>query len=184
MRILLIYASIEGQTRKIAGFIADRLAAIGHKVDRFEAGGEAELPDPAQFDSVMVAAPLHMGHFPMPLRRLVKRNASALMARPGAFVTVSLAAASADPGEVEEVGAIVEAFSQETGWWPVSVHHSAGALKYTEYDFFRRWMLKRIAAKEGGPTDTSRDHEFTDWDKLEHFVSSFAADVPSVAGKL
>jgi menaquinone-dependent protoporphyrinogen oxidase len=66
----------------------------------------------------------------------------------------------------------------------VSIHHAAGALKYTEYDFFRRWMLKRIAKKEGGPVDTSLDHEFTDWDALDAFVRTFVEQVPDVAGKI
>jgi menaquinone-dependent protoporphyrinogen oxidase len=33
--------------------------------------------------------------------------------------------------------------------------------------------LRRIARKEGGPTDTSRDHELTDWAA----VAALAADV-------
>jgi menaquinone-dependent protoporphyrinogen oxidase len=31
--------------------------------------------------------------------------------------------------------------------------------------------MRRIARKEGAPTDTSRDHELTDWPALDRFVS-------------
>ena len=52
--------------------------------------------------------------------------------------------------------------------------------KYVEYDFFKRWMLRRIAEKEGGPVDTWRDHELTDWVALEGFVRTFLAQAGSV----
>lgn len=184
MRFLLIYSTIEGQTRKITNHIAERLSAGGHDITLMDATDVKSAPSAEAFDAVFAAAPLHIGSFPMPFRQFVRNNATTLMSRPGAFVTVSLSAASEDPHEVEEVGAIAEKFSKETGWWPVSTHHAAGALKYTEYDFFRRWMLKRISQKEGGPTDTSRDHEFTDWAALDAFVDGFTSQVPNLAGKI
>ena len=33
---------------------------------------------------------------------------------------------------MEEIADIVEKFSKETGWWPVTVHHAAGALLVQE----------------------------------------------------
>ena len=52
--------------------------------------------------------------------------------------------------------------------------HCAGALKYTQYDFFKRWMLKRIAAAEGGPIDTKHDYELTNWTEIKCFVDDFS----------
>jgi len=37
-------------------------------------------------------------------------------------------------------------------------------------------VMKWIAGKAGGSTDTSRDHEYTDWDALGRFAAEFAAD--------
>jgi menaquinone-dependent protoporphyrinogen oxidase len=184
MRVLIVYATVEGQTRKIATHLASVLANSGQDVQLMDATESDVMPNADNLDAVIITAPVHIGSFPAPIRRFVKSNAEKLMARPGAFVSVSLAAASSEEGEVDEINDIVEAFSEETGWWPVSVHHAAGALKYTEYDFFRRWMLKRIVAKEGGPTDTSRDHEFTDWAALDEFATTFVDEAPVVAGKI
>lgn len=184
MRILVLFATIEGHTGKIAQHVSSMLEKAGHDVRMINATQEEAVPGAEEFDASIIAAPIHIGTFPAPMRRLVKTNADTLMARPGAFVSVSLAAASSVDEELEEVAKYVEEFSEETGWWPLSVHHAAGALKYTEYDFFRRWMLKRIAAKEGGPTDTSRDYEFTDWDALDGFIDNFVAQAPAVAGKI
>lgn len=184
MRILLVFATVEGQTRKIATHIAERLSGAGHDVDLVDAADIKAAPAAESFEAAIIAAPVHISTYPVPLRRFIKNNAETLMARPGAFVSVSLTAAMEDDSEAAELADIVEKFSQETGWWPVSVHHAAGALRYTEYDFFRRWMLKRIAEKEGGPTDTSRDHEFTDWVALDDFIDGFVAQAPDVAGKI
>ncbi|MCK5747296.1 flavodoxin domain-containing protein [Oricola sp.] len=184
MRILLVYATVEGQTRKIATHVAERLSGSGHDITLIDATDAKAAPAADSFDASILLAPVHVGTFPAPLRHFAKANVEALMARPGAFISVSLAAASADKGEVAEIAGYVDKFSKETGWWPVSVHNAAGALKFTEYDFFRRWMLKRIAEKEGGPTDTSRDHEFTDWNTLDAFVDGFVAHAPTVAGKI
>ena len=37
--------------------------------------------------------------------------------------------------------------------------------------------MKRIAAKAGGDTDTSRDYEYTDWADLQRFADRFGARV-------
>ncbi len=36
-------------------------------------------------------------------------------------------------------------------------------------------LMKHIAAKEGGETDTSRDFEYTDWDEVTRFAETFAS---------
>lgn len=184
MRVLVIYATIEGHSRTIAARIERHLRKSGHPVDLVDA---AQPPVSISIDktkAVFVIGPVHAGSYPAPLRRYVREHARDLMARPGAFVSVSLTAASDDAAERAELDPIVEAFSEETGWWPIAVHHAAGALKYTEYDYFRRWVLKRISASQGGPTDTTQDYEFTNWDALEAFADRFVREAPVVAGKV
>jgi menaquinone-dependent protoporphyrinogen oxidase len=34
--------------------------------------------------------------------------------------------------------------------------------------------MKRIVAKAGGDTDTTRDYEYTDWEDLRRFAQDFA----------
>jgi menaquinone-dependent protoporphyrinogen oxidase len=50
----------------------------------------------------------------------------------------------------------------------------AGRLAYREYNVLVRFLIKRIAKKEGGPTDTSRDHELTDWDAVDRLGREMA----------
>ena len=66
-------------------------------------------------------------------------------------------------------------FEHRTQWTPREVHHAAGAFRFSQYDFLKRWALKYIAYRKGQPTDTSKDYELTDWDALGAFVDSFVA---------
>jgi menaquinone-dependent protoporphyrinogen oxidase len=49
----------------------------------------------------------------------------------------------------------------------------AGALLYRKYGFLKRWIMKRIVARAGGDTDTSRDYEYTDWNDMRAFAKEF-----------
>jgi menaquinone-dependent protoporphyrinogen oxidase len=58
----------------------------------------------------------------------------------------------------------------------------AGALLYTKYNFIVRFVMKQIVKKKSGSTDTSRDHEYTDWAALDRFVEDLLHDVPAAQG--
>jgi menaquinone-dependent protoporphyrinogen oxidase len=40
----------------------------------------------------------------------------------------------------------------------------------------KKWIIRRIVAKAGGDTDTSRDYEYTDWQALAEFVHHFVTE--------
>jgi menaquinone-dependent protoporphyrinogen oxidase len=175
MKILLIYGTTEGHTRKIASYIADRLSGHGHSVALAEAGDGASRQDIGRFDAVLVAGSVHVGRYQPALIHFVRQQRAALDARPNAFISVSLAAAGGDPDDVQGLKKCLDAFFARTRWQPRQLHHVAGAFRYTAYGFFKRWAMRYIAHRKGGPTDTSRDHELTDWDDLARFVDAFAA---------
>lgn len=51
-----------------------------------------------------------------------------------------------------------------------AVRTVAGALRYTQYDFFRRSIVKRIARETGVATDATHDIEYTDRATVENYV--------------
>ena len=57
---------------------------------------------------------------------------------------------------------------------PARIVSVAGRLAYREYGFFIRWVMKRIAKKEGAPTDTSRDYELTNWGEVDALARDMA----------
>ena len=174
----VLFASTEGQT----ALIAIRLAAVLH-----EHGLDAEAIDVSTLDAetldwsrvrgALVGASLHLGHHQKSAARFVDRHAAQLNTVPSAFFSVSLAAASKNPEEVVEAGRIARAFPAEHGWKPSLILSVAGRLAYREYNFLIRFVMKRIAKKEGGPTDTSRDHELTNWDEVDRLGHEMAAAI-------
>ena len=68
----------------------------------------------------------------------------------------------------------MQRFLARCGWRPAITKMIAGALPYTRYNWLKRQMMKRIVAKAGGDTDTTRDYEYTDWIDLRNFAQDFA----------
>tara|TARA_R110002020_G_scaffold316254_6_gene531317 strand:- start:803 stop:1351 length:549 start_codon:yes stop_codon:yes gene_type:complete len=180
MSILVLYATVEGHSRKIAEYAAAQLEKMGHGV----VVGDVREPGfalPGRFEGVLLCAPVHMGRYPASLAQFILDWKSALAEVPTALVSVSLAIRSGiaeDRAEAEGYPAHLE---KKTGFHIPKVHHAAGALKYLEYDFFKRMLMRQIASKEGGPVDTSKDHEFTDWAALDGFLREFADDIALAA---
>jgi menaquinone-dependent protoporphyrinogen oxidase len=177
MQVLLVYGTTEGYTRKVASFIADALSRRGHATTLHDAAAPAANLNIHDFDLVIIAASLHVGRYQLPVRQLVRANRAVLQGKPAAFVSVSLAAAGSDREDRGGLERCMAEFSRETGWAPRHLHHAAGAFRYTQYGFIKRWALRYIAWREGGPTDVSRDHELTDWPALERFVDDLCAAV-------
>jgi menaquinone-dependent protoporphyrinogen oxidase len=174
-KILVLYGTTEGHTASIATSIGDTLTALGFDVDVVRAGSVD--PPPSAFDGVIVAASLHAGRYQKAVGRWIRAHRAELGAKPTAFVSVCLAVASKRPKAIAEVDAIIKRFIQEIGWTPTVTKAVAGALLYTKYNLFIRWLMKRMAAAEGGDTDTSRDYDYTDWNDLRDFAGEFGRRV-------
>jgi menaquinone-dependent protoporphyrinogen oxidase len=174
-RILVVYASQFGQTRKIAERLAQHLRNDGHEAELADAGERdgAEVVDLLRFDGVIVGGAVHKGAYPRDVLDFARARRADLELVPSAYFSVSMSAANDDPGSVNEERSYVERFSQETGWKPVQVASFGGALAYTRYNFLLRQVMKWIARRAGRPTDTSRDHEFTDWEQVDRFAEDF-----------
>jgi menaquinone-dependent protoporphyrinogen oxidase len=100
-----------------------------------------------------------------------------LNGHPSAFFSVSLAAAAASPDERAAAAQLARAFSSAGGWHPDETVCVAGRLAYTQYGVLTRFLMKRIARRHGAPTDTSRDHEFTNWQDVTRLADRIARRV-------
>jgi len=175
MRILVVYGTNDGQTRKIARFVSERFARQGHQVVTADVSEAPALPDPRRFEAVLVAASVHLGRYQAPVIRFVREQRAAISARTNAFLSVSLTAAGHEADDVAGLKKCVADFIQASGWTPQRIHHVAGAFRYTAYGLLTRYVMKYIAWRKGAPTDTHRDHELTDWDDVAHFADTFAS---------
>lgn len=178
-RVAVVFHSIEGQTERVARRIAELLNARGARADVFPVSAA-----PASlwtYDTVVVGGSVHLGRHHRDLAAFIVRHSPELHARPTAFFSVSLTAAQADDDSQDLIHDIVGQFLDDAGWEPDSVAYFGGALAYTRYNAIKRFIMKRIAARMGQPTDTSRDFEFTDWDAVDRFADDVLAGVAVVA---
>lgn len=170
--VLLVHQSGEGQTTKIAERIANRMRDAGMSVTSATAEGD---PDPAGSDVVVAGDSIHMGRHSRELIRWLGDHAEQLEAPRTALFQVSLTSAHGDPDHEAEAQGMVRDLLDATGFDPDLVGMFAGAIAYTRYGWVKRRLMRRIAADAGDPTDTSRDHEFTDWDAVDHFTDDVMA---------
>jgi menaquinone-dependent protoporphyrinogen oxidase len=174
----VFFATNEGQTRRIAKRVASVLHDLGFDSRAFDiAEPDASAIDWRQVRGAVVGASIHAGKHQKVAARFVRRHATELTSVPSAFFSVSLSAASTNATEVEAALNLAKAFPPACGWTPVRIDSVAGRLAYQEYGFFIRWVMKRIAKKEGAPTDTSRDYELTNWEAVDKLARDMARTI-------
>jgi menaquinone-dependent protoporphyrinogen oxidase len=177
MRVLIVYGSTEGHTRELCHFAARTLGEAGFPTAVTPAKAMGSQPDPTRYDATILAASVHAGNYQPPLVAYARQQHEVLNAKPAAFISVSLSAAGITPPDWETCDDCIARFEHETLWTPKVVHKAAGAIRYSQYDFFKRLALKFIAAERGQPIVTSRDYDLTDYGALSQFVTGFAGGV-------
>ena len=180
-RVLILFSSVDGQTRRIAERMAQVLRT-GHEVTLRSADAPEAPADLGSHDAVVVGAAIRYGHHAPAIRRLVRAHRPDLEARPGAFFSVCLSAGG--PGAKPETArAYLEAFLAETGWRPALTTSFAGALLYTRYNPIIRFLMRMIVGFAGGDTDMSKDYEYTDWAMVERFARAFSERISDAPGR-
>ena len=178
-RILVLYASRDGQTARIAARIGDGIRKGGHAVTVLSAAADGARCAIEKHDAVIVGGGIRYGHYPKFLEQLVRARAAALAQRPNAFFSVCLSGGG--PGANPEAAeGYVADFRRRTAWLPHAVETFGGALLYRRYNPFIRFMMRLIVGFAGGDTDTSKNYEYTDWQAVERFAARFATTLETV----
>ncbi|MFU2115409.1 menaquinone-dependent protoporphyrinogen IX dehydrogenase [[Pasteurella] aerogenes] len=163
MKTLILYATHDGQTKKIAEFIASLLegeVTLAALVD-----SESLM----EFDRIIIGASVRYGHFDRALYKFVQKNTALLHQKSAVFFGVNLTARKAGKDSIE-TNVYVRKFLQRIDWTPTLAAVFAGALLYPRYTWFDRVMIQFIMRLTGGETDTSKEIEYTDWEKVKAFA--------------
>lgn len=174
-RTLVVYASHYGQTRKIANRIAGRLRERGQSVELADAR-VGTPPSPEHFDVVVIGSRVETGHHAREIHAYVGAHVDRLRRMPTAFFSVSMAAARSDAGD--DPDGYMHATFDDLGWHPSRFIAFAGGLPYRRYGWFLRLVMRQISKSSGHTTDTSRDHELTNWSAVTRFADEVAALAP------
>lgn len=163
MKILILYSSREGQTKKISEFMANHLGT-DVKVSPLDL-----TLDISDFDMLIIGSSIRYGHFNYLLYQFVEKNAELLNQKKTAFFGVNLTARKEGKDD-PETNLYIRKFLQRVEWKPNFKAVFAGALFYPRYKIWDRLAIKLIMKITGGETDTSKEIEYTDWNKVKKFV--------------
>lgn len=170
MKVLIVYASKYGQTQKIANFIGQRLMSRGYSVGIFDVQTMPSTVTPLNFDMTIVGAPVYKHEFSKELTNWCKYHSQSLNLRSSSFFSVCLGVMqNSNEVKSDEVSIVVDFFHQ-CDWYPKIWTIFGGALTYSKYNWFLKFLMKRISSKAGVETKTTQDYEYTDWDKVRDFT--------------
>jgi menaquinone-dependent protoporphyrinogen oxidase len=181
--ILVLYATREGHTRRIAEHVAATLRSRGKSAEAREVSTFVGPLSPEVFDSAVLAASIHLGKHEPEMVSFVKVHRDELACLPTAFLSVSLAEATVEDEARPEalraeadrdVHKALDTFFEETGWHPARTKPVAGALLFKNYGVVLRFVMKLIAKKAGLATDTSRNDVYTNWKALDRVLDEVA----------
>jgi menaquinone-dependent protoporphyrinogen oxidase len=179
--LLVVFSTREGQAEDVAAEIQRAFLRAGKDANIVDLE-EVEDVDLGGHAGVVLVASVHLGKHEPEMVAFARKHHAELDQVPSAFVSVSLTEAlveemGRDESERVEAAHEVERFTseflKETGWHPVRVKPVAGAIRYSEYGWVLRFMMKQVASRLHLDTDTSHDAQYTDWRDLEHFAQSF-----------
>ena len=177
-KFLLIWASREGQTEKIANRLAEHLENAGQVVHSVNAADSAATKniDPGSYDLLVFGASIHAGGIERELVRFIDATARRIELKKRSFLLVSLSAATRDPElRAESLADARQKMQKQLSVAFDDVEMIAGALVYSKYPRFLKWLMKKIAASAGETTDTSRDYEYTDWQQVEGYAARLSS---------
>ena len=174
----VFYATTEGQTRRIAERVAKVLRERGVESRAIDVtGDDVAYIDWRRVRGVAAGASVHVGRHQRTMDAFIRQHRDQLATRPSLFFSVSMRAGSPKPVDQTAVQEFAHAYLTQVGWKPLYVAAVAGRLAYTQYNWIVRFMMKRIAKRHGAATDTSRDHEYTDWNQVTRLAAELATAI-------
>lgn len=171
MRILVAFGTSEGQTRKIAEAVAARVHGLGHVGHVFDTAGSLAGIDVDSYDKIVVAGSVHQKRHQESVEDFVTAKLPVLQNKPVLFLSVSLSAAFSEG--IAEAQSYVDAFFANTSWKTAQSLLVAGALQYTEYDYFQEQVIEHIVLKGRKMEGPKVDLELTNWASLFQVIDSF-----------
>ncbi len=170
-KILIIFSSVHGQTRKIADHIKCSLSANG---DEVESCSLDEAPKLDAFDKIILGASIRHGKHNPAVYDFITSNLPLLKAKQTAFFSVSLVARK-EAKNTAETNPYMQAFLDKTVWRPQLLTVFGGSLDYQGYNMMDRNIIRFIMWMTKGPTAADTKIEYTDWQKVDLFTRQVQA---------
>ncbi len=172
MKALLLTSSTDGQTEKIMRVIAAEMIIDDYDIITIhELMDKGEIIDWKEYQKIVIGASIRYGHYHKKLYHFIKQYANELNAAKAYFFGVNLVARKAEKNTAQ-TNSYTRKFLKKIDWKPEKVAVFAGACRWSMYNFWQTKIIQLIMVITKGPTDTSKDVEFTDWDNVRSFAKS------------
>lgn len=166
-KILILYASTDGHTKKICNRLQQVIEKLGHQVTLVSIDDESQV-DLQAFDKIVIGASIRYGKHSPKINDFINCNKQLLDSKPNAFFSVNIVARK--PGKNQpDANPYMRKFLKKITWRPKEIAVFAGKLDYPKYSFFDRTMIRLIMFITKGPTNPKAVIEFTDWQQVESF---------------
>tara|TARA_Y100001934_G_C12049349_1_gene630002 strand:+ start:223 stop:744 length:522 start_codon:yes stop_codon:yes gene_type:complete len=166
-KYLIIYSTVDGQTKKISERIFSKLKKKGSvTILSLE---EAYNEDIDKFGFIIIGASIRYGKHRDNLFKFIKENKITLESKMTAFFSVNVVARKPEKSEAD-TNPYIKKFILLSDWKPNYLTVFAGKIDYPKLRPLDKVMIRIIMWLTKGPTDTSTSHEFTDWEKVDKFT--------------
>jgi menaquinone-dependent protoporphyrinogen oxidase len=172
MKWLVVFATNQDQSAKVAQRIAHDLSSFGDDADLFNAAAAPLALSMTGYDAVIVGVSARSGHAHRSVRRFVEEHIVELGCMPSAFCRVLQTEEGSDPASRPRPLPALDTLLEETGWQPDLVAVLAAPIPRTP-------ASGRLAQRELGrgrqPADVASEqagYQYVDWKP----VTTFARD--------
>ncbi len=166
-KILIIYSTTDGQTRKICHRLQQVIEQQAHQVTTVSIQDEPQI-DVAAFDKIVIGASIRYGKHSPQIVNFIEKNRLLLERKPNAFFSVNVVARKPEKSKPEQ-NPYLQKFLKRISWKPRELAVFAGKIDYPSYRFIDRFMIRLIMWMTKGPTDPKAVVEFTNWDQVDSF---------------
>ncbi|MDH3263839.1 MAG: protoporphyrinogen oxidase [Paracoccaceae bacterium] len=173
MTVLILFATIEGQTGKIARFAETEVRKAGRNAVLVDVADGTELVSFEGVGTVILAAPVHERRHPKEFEAFLADHRRELEERSTLLISVSLKAAF--PEGMEDAGDYVTEMKMRTGFTPSAEALVAGAVRTASYDYFATEVVRQVVLRGRDHDPDAGEQEFTDWNALSREILGFLA---------
>ena len=166
VKAVIIYSSVDGQTLKICNKLRDVYQQNNQNVELFSINDFNE--DVTNYDRLIIGASIRYGVHNKKVIDFINANKKQLDSIKTAFFSVNLVARKSEKSTPDTNPYVIK-FFKTIDWTPTIVGVFAGKLDYKKYAFFDRIMIQFIMWMTKGPTNTSAEIEYTNWDRVTEF---------------
>lgn len=168
---LILYSSVDGQTKKICHYIADEIKKYTPDVviNLIAFDDFAASPNFVNVDTLVIGASIRYGKHRPAVAEFIEAHKGQLNKINSAFFSVNLVARK-DEKNTAQTNPYVIKFFELTDWQPTLVDVFAGQIDYARYRFFDKIMIKFIMWMTKGPTSSPVPIEFTNWLRVRAFA--------------